>query len=145
MVETALAALQEAGRKGVSGRKILKFITHEFAVVNEEKARKYINKALVKGVQDGRLKQVAGAGAAGSFRLATVPVKEDAKKSAARKIQKNAKKVAAKKPQTKKAAPKKPAAKKPAVKKTPAKRPAAAAKAGKKFASVQRGQTRKMN
>merc|ERR1712186_17598 len=123
MVAAAIKALKE--RSGSSRQAILKYIIANNKVGDEKKAASRLKLALKKGVAGGALKQVKGAGAYGSFRLA----KEEPKPKAA----KVAKKPAAKKPAAKKAAAKKPAAKK-AAKKPAAKKPAAKKPAAKKAA-----------
>merc|ERR1712168_92591 len=117
MVAAAVKALKE--RTGSSRQAILKYILANYKVGDEKKAGLRLKIALKKGVASGALKQVKGAGASGSFKLA----KEEKVKKAP------AKKPAAKKAPAKKVA-KKPAAKKPAPKKV-AKKPAAK-KAAKK-------------
>merc|ERR1712002_1106114 len=115
MVAAAIKALKE--RSGSSRQAILKYIIANNKVGDEKKAASRLKLALKTGVAGGALKQVKGAGASGSFKLA----KEEPKPKAA----KVAKKPAAKKPAAKKAPAKKPAAKKPAAKKPAAKKPAA--------------------
>ena len=119
MVSAAIAALKD--RKGSSLPAIKKYVAATYKV-DIEKLAPFIRRFLKKAVADGKLTQVKGTGASGSFKLAKV---EKEKKP------KVAKKPAAKKPAAKKS-PKK-AAKKPAAKKakTPkkekkAKKPAAA-------------------
>ncbi|XP_068222773.1 histone H1-delta-like [Palaemon carinicauda] len=122
MIAAAVKSLKE--RNGSSRQAILKYIVANYKVGDEKKAGSRLKLALKKGVTSGALKQVKGAGASGSFKLAkedAKPVKKSAPKPAAKK---SPKKPAAKKP-AKKPAPKK-AAKKPAAKKA-AKKPAAAA------------------
>merc|ERR1712002_637202 len=102
MVAAAIKALKE--RSGSSRQAILKYIIANNKVGDEKKAASRLKLALKKGVAGGALKQVKGAGASGSFKLA----KEEPKPKAAKKPA--AKKAAAKKPAAKKAA-KKPAAK----------------------------------
>ncbi|XP_071533014.1 histone H1-like [Panulirus ornatus] len=123
MIAAALKSLKE--RSGSSRQAILKYITANYKVGDEKKAAVRLKLALKKLVASGTLKQVKGAGASGSFKLAK---KEDAK-PAKKPV---AKKAAAKKPAAKKAAAKKPAAKKAAAKK-PVKK-AAAKKPAKKAA-----------
>merc|ERR1712168_1054521 len=113
MVAAAVKALKE--RTGSSRQAILKYILANYKVGDEKKAGLRLKLALKKGVTSGALKQVKGAGASGSFKLA----KEEKVKKAP------AKKPAAKKAPAKKPAAKKAAAKKPAAKKAPAKKPAA--------------------
>merc|ERR1712168_1226704 len=116
MVAAAVKALKE--RTGSSRQAILKYILANYKVGDEKKAGLRLKLALKKGVTSGALKQVKGAGASGSFKLAK---EEKVKKPAVKKPA--VKKAAAKKPAAKKVA-KKPAAKKPAPKKV-AKKPAA--------------------
>ena len=120
MVSAAIAALKD--RKGSSLPAIKKYVAATYKV-DIEKLAPFIRRFLKKAVADGKLTQVKGTGASGSFKLAKV---EKEKKPKVAK-----KKPAAKKPAAKKS-PKK-AAKKPAAKKakTPkkekkAKKPAAA-------------------
>ncbi|XP_045592257.1 histone H1-delta [Procambarus clarkii] len=138
MIAAALKSLKE--RSGSSRQAILKYIVANYKVGDEKKAGVRLKLALKKGVTSGALKQVKGAGASGSFKLAKDDVKPVVKKPAVKKAavkKPAAKKAAVKKPAAKKAAAKKPAAKKvvkkPAVKKA-AKKPAAK-KAAKKPAA----------
>merc|ERR1712002_1128472 len=104
MTAAAVKALKE--RSGSSRQAILKYILANYKVADDKKAAARLRTALKKGVASGALKQVKGAGASGSFKIAKVEApkpKKVAKKPAAKK--------AAKKPAAKKAA------KKPAVKK----------------------------
>lgn len=139
MIQAAIAALKE--RNGSSRQAIIKYVTANYKV-SESSVSTYTKAALKRGVTDGTLKQVKGAGASGSFKLAEkpkvakpkkvkTPKKPVAKKPAAKKAAKKTpkkKKPAAKKPVVKAAAKKpvakKPAAKKPAAKKAPAKKAA---------------------
>ena len=123
MVPAAIAALKD--RKGSSLSAIKKYIAATYKV-DVVKLAPFIRRYLKKAVTDGKLNQVKGTGASGSFKLA---------KAAAEEKKPKAKKAATKKPAAKKAAKKSPkkAAKKPAAKKakTPkkekkAKKPAAA-------------------
>merc|ERR1712183_657462 len=109
MVAAAVKALKE--RTGSSRQAILKYILANYKVGDEKKAGLRLKLALKKGVLSGALKQVKGAGASGSFKLAK---EEKVKKAPAKKPA--AKKAAVKKPAAKKAAAKKPAAKKVAKK-----------------------------
>ncbi|KAK8720905.1 hypothetical protein OTU49_013038 [Cherax quadricarinatus] len=137
MIAAALKSLKE--RSGSSRQAILKYIVANYKVGDEKKAGVRLKLALKKGVTSGALKQVKGAGASGSFKLAKDDIKPVAKKPAAKKAaaKKPAAKKVAKKPAAKKAAAKKPAAKKaakkPAAKKA-AKKPAVK-KAAKKPAA----------
>ena len=124
MVNDAIAALKD--RKGSSLPAIKKYIAGNYKV-DVVKLAPFIRRYLKKAVTDGKLNQVKGSGASGSFKLAK-PAAEEKKPKAKKPA---AKKAVAKKPATKKS-PKK-AAKKPAAKKakTPkkekkAKKPAAA-------------------
>lgn len=142
MVQAAIAALKE--RNGSSRQAIIKYVTANFKV-SDSSVSTYTKAALKRGVTGGSLKQVKGAGASGSFKLAEkpkvvkakkvkTPKKPVAKKPAAKKAAKKTpkkKKPAAKKPVVK-AAAKKPVAKKPAAKKPVAKKAAPAKKAAKK-------------
>lgn len=126
MIAAAIGSLKE--RSGSSRQAILKYVTANYKV--SDSASTHVKLALKRGVAGGQLKQVKGAGASGSFKLAEKPkaVKKAVKKPAAKKpVAKKAKKPAAKKATPKKA--KKPAAKKATPKKT--KKPAAK-KAAKK-------------
>merc|ERR1712179_596199 len=108
MIVAAIKALKE--RKGSSKRTILKYIQKNYKVGDQASSR--LNIALRKLGKSGKLKQVKGVGARGSFKI---PKKE---KPAAKKGKKAAKKPAAKKAAKKpaaKTAAKKPAAKKPAA------------------------------
>lgn len=125
MVNAAITTLKD--RKGSSLAAIKKYVASTYKV-DAAKLAPFIRRYLKKAVEDGKLTQVKGTGASGSFKLAKVEKAEKPKKAA--------KKPAAKKPAAKKSpkkAAKKPAAKKPAAKKakTPkkekkAKKPAAA-------------------
>ena len=112
MVVAAITALKD--RKGSSLAAIKKYIAANYKV-DAAKLAPFVRRFLKKAVADGKLTQVKGTGASGSFKLAKVekPKKvkkpKAAKKPAAKKVKK------AKKPAAKKA--KKPAAKKPAAKK----------------------------
>ena len=109
MVNAAIAALKD--RKGSSLPAIKKYVAATYKV-DIEKLAPFVRRYLKKAVADGKLTQVKGTGASGSFKLAKV---EKEKKPKA------AKKPAAKKPAAKKS-PAKKAAKKPAKKaKTPKK------------------------
>lgn len=134
MIAQAIRELKE--RNGSSRQAILKYVVAENKLGDEKKAGVRVKLALRKQVQAGALKQVKGAGASGSFKLAE-DVKEAKAKPAKKKVAKKpaAKKAAAKKPAAKKAAKKpaaKKAAKKPAAKKA-VKKPAK--KAAKKPAA----------
>ena len=131
MAVAAVVALKE--RSGSSRQAILKYIVANYKV--SDSANTHLKQALKKGVTAGTLKQVKGAGASGSFKVAEKPkpakkavAKKPAAKKPAAKVAKKSpkKKAAAKKPAAKKATPKKKvAAKKPAAKKPAAKKPAA--------------------
>merc|ERR1711872_530394 len=121
MIVAAIKALKE--RSGSSKRNILKYIVANYKVGDQATIR--LNMALRKMGKAGKLKQVKGVGARGSFRI---PPKAPSGKPRGRPKSKKPK--AAKKPAKKankksaaKKAAKKPA-KKPAAKK-PAKKPAA--------------------
>ena len=115
MISTAIGALKE--RSGSSRQAILKYVTANYKV--SEYCSTHVKLALKRGVAGGVLKQVKGAGASGSFKLAEKLKKTPKKKVAAKKPASKKKKATpkkAKKPAAKKAA-KKPAAKKAAPKK----------------------------
>lgn len=122
MVTAAIKALKD--RKGSSLPAIKKYLSANYKV-DVGKLAPFIKKFLRSSVAAGKLVQVKGTGASGSFKL-----------SAAAKAEKpKTKKPAAKKPAAKKSpakakkpAAKKPAAKKPAAKKSPAKAKKPAAK-----------------
>ena len=123
MVLAAVAAIKE--RKGSSASAIKKYILANYKV-DEKKVNTFVKTTLKRLVVKGDLKQVKGAGANGSFKLAEKKVIK-AKKPAAKKVKKPVAKKATKSP--KKPAAKKAAVKKPAAKKAPAKpKKAAAAK-----------------
>jgi len=136
MIAAAIESLKE--RSGSSRQAIVKYVSANYKV--GDSANTHVKLALKRGVTSGVLKQVKGAGASGSFKLAEKPKKVVKKKPAAKKAAKKpAAKKAAKKPAAKKtpkkAAKKTPkkAAKKPAAKKaTPKKKPAAKKPAAKK-------------
>ena len=122
MVNSAITNLKD--RKGSSLAAIKKYIGSNYKV-DVAKLAPFIRRYLKKAVADGKLNQVKGSGASGSFKL------NKAAEEKPKKVKKAVKKPAAKKPAAKKT-PKK-AAKKPATKKakTPkkekkAKKPAAA-------------------
>ena len=139
MIAAAVGALKE--RSGSSRQAILKYINANYTV--GDNAATHVKLALKRMVVAGALKQVKGAGASGSFKLADKP-KKVKKVKAAKKTPKKAKKPAAKKPAAKKAKKtlgkkktpvKKAAVKKAAVvKKAPplGKKPVAPKKASKK-------------
>ena len=147
MIEAAITTLKE--RSGSSRQAITKYIKANYKVGDNADA--HIKLALKRNVAGGKLLQVKGTGASGSFKVAapvkkpkTVkPKKPAAKKPAAKKpAAKKAttpKKKAVKKTPKKKAAtkktPKKSATKKPAAKKTAAKKPAVKKAATKKTAA----------
>ena len=108
MVNAAITTLKD--RKGSSLAAIKKYVASTYKV-DAAKLAPFIRRYLKKAVVDGKLTQVKGSGASGSFKLAKVEKAEKPKKAV--------KKPAAKKPAAKKS-PKK-AAKKPAAKKTPKK------------------------
>ena len=134
LVKKAITALKEP--KGSSGAAIKK----QIAAGSVVKRNALVNRALIKGVQTGDLKQVKGSGANGSFRLdvakqqkaekgklqkakAAARKKEQADKAKASKAKKAAAAKANLKKATKKTAVKKPAAKKAAKPKKAAKKP----------------------
>merc|ERR1739838_912359 len=122
--EMVVAALTELkSRKGTSKQAIVKYITSTYKV--GDNAITHIKLTLKRMVVSGKLSQLSGVGASGSFKLnKPEPVKKAAaKKTVVKKVV--VKKSAVKKPAAKKAVPKKPAAaKKPVAKKsTPKKAP----------------------
>lgn len=143
MIKAAIGTLKE--RSGSSRQAILKYIQANYKVGDH--AANHLKQALKRLVAGGELKQVKGAGASGSFKIAVAePTKKTPKKAAAKKpaakkpAAKKAKKTVAKKAATPKkaaaakkvkkpVAAKKPAAKKPAAKK--AKKPVKKTKAKK--------------
>jgi len=123
MVDAAIKNLKE--RKGSSLVAIKKYINANYKA-DAAKLAPFIRRYLKKSVETGRLSQVKGTGASGSFRLNKDEKKtteKKAKKPAAKKAKKAKKPAAAKKAKT----PKK-AAKKAKTPKKAAKKPAAAAK-----------------
>ena len=103
MIAAAIGALKE--RSGSSRQAILKYVAANYKV--GDGANTHVKLALKRGVAGGALKQVKGAGASGSFKLAekakpakkVVKKKPAAKKPAAKKVAKKVtKKKAAKKP-----------------------------------------------
>ena len=135
MISAAVTALKD--RSGTSKQAIVKYIAANYKV--GDNANTHVKGALKRMVASGTLKQVKGAGASGSFKLAEKPKVVKKKKPAAKKpaAKKATPKKVAKKPAAKKATPKKakkPAAKKAAKKTTPkkAKKPAAKKPAAKK-------------
>ena len=138
MVNAAIRALKD--RKGSSLAAIKKYISVNYKA-DGQKLAPFIRRYLKKAVETGKLAQVKGTGASGSFRInkaektekTAKPAKKPtaakkAKKPAAKKV-KTPKKAAVKKAKTPKKAATKPAAKKAAPKpkkaKTPKKKPAA--------------------
>merc|ERR1712212_1068978 len=120
MVIAAIKALKE--RTGSSKRNILKYIQANYKLGDQASIR--LNIALRKLGKSGKLKQVKGVGARGSFKIPK-PSKDGPKKPRGRPKKAGAKKAAKKKPAAKKAAKKpaaKKAAKKPAAKKAAAKK-----------------------
>lgn len=145
MIEAAITTLKE--RSGSSRQAITKYIKANYKVGDNADA--HVKLALKRNVAGGKLVQVKGTGASGSFKVAAKPKvvkpkkpaaakKPAAKKPAAKKAT-TPKKKAVKKTPKKKAAtkktPKKSATKKPAAKKTAAKKPAAKKPAAKKAAT----------
>merc|ERR1711909_226801 len=105
---------------GIIKAAILKYIIANYKVGDEKKASVRVKLALRKLGAAGKLVQLKGTGASGSFKL---PKAEKVAKPAKKAVAKKPAKKAAKKPAAKKAA-KKPAAKK-AAKPAKAKKPAA--------------------
>ena len=121
--EMIVAAVTELkSRKGTSKQAIVKYITSSYKV--GDSATTHIKLALKRMVAGGKLSQVSGVGASGSFKLVKAePVKKAAlKKSSVKKVA--LKKSVVKKPAAKKAAPKKAVAKKPVAKKASPKKKA---------------------
>ena len=133
MVDAAIKNLKE--RKGSSLVAIKKYINANYKA-DAAKLAPFIRRYLKKSVETGRLSQVKGTGASGSFRLNKDEKKtteKKAKKPAAKKAKKAKKPAAAKKAKTPKKAAKKPAAAaKPKKAKTPKKKAAAKKTAAKK-------------
>merc|ERR1739838_890108 len=129
--EMIVAAVTELkSRKGTSKQAIVKYITSSYKV--GESSTTHIKLALKRMVAGGKLSQVSGVGASGSFKLVKAePVKKAAlKKSSVKKAA--PKKAVAKKPVAKKASPKK----KAPVKKVALKKKVAAKKPAKKTATA---------
>lgn len=106
MVVAAITALKD--RKGSSLAAIKKYIAANYKV-DVAKLAPFVRRFLKKAVADGKLAQVKGTGASGSFKLGKVEKVKKVKKPKAKKPAKKVKKVKAKKPAKK---VKKPAAKK---------------------------------
>ena len=119
MIVAAIGNLKE--KNGSSTQAIKKYIAANYNV-DMEKLATHIRKALVTGVEKGKLVQTKGKGAAGSFKLNASAQKADAKKAkeAAKKKAQKEKEAAKKKAQKEKAAAKKKAQKEKAKKKKPA-------------------------
>lgn len=115
MVDAAISSLKE--RKGSSLAAIKKYVAANFKV-DIVRLAPFIRKYLKKAVADGKLVQVKGTGASGSFKLSQAAKKEPKKKSPKKPKAKKDKKEKAKKPKAKKTPTKKPKAKK-----TPTKKP----------------------
>jgi len=113
MVLAAIGSLKE--RKGSSLAAIKKYIAANYKV-DIVRLAPFIRNCLKKCVADGKLVQVKGTGASGSFKLSPAAKKEPKKKSP--KKPKAKKDTKAKKPKAKKTPTKKPKAKK-----TPTKKP----------------------
>ena len=138
MVKAAIKALKE--RNGSSLPAIKKYIAANYKV-DAAKLAPFVRRFLKKAVADGKLTQVKGTGASGSFKLAKVekpkkvakpkakkPAAKKAKKPAAKKVKKAKKPAAKKEKKAKKpkaAKPKKPKAKKATKSPKKAKKPAA--------------------
>lgn len=132
MVNAAIAALKE--RKGSSLSAIKKYIAANYKV-DIVRLAPFVRKCLKKGVTDGKLVQVKGTGASGSFRLSQAAKKEPKVKKAKKpKAKKAVKPKKAKKPKAKKPKAKKPKAAKKAVKPKKAAKKPKAAKPAKKAA-----------
>ena len=128
MVDAAIKNLKE--RKGSSLSAIKKYINANYKA-DAAKLAPFIRRYLKKAVETGKLSQVKGTGASGSFRLSKdeKTTEKKAKKPAAKKAKKAKKPAAAKKVKTPKKAA---AAKKAKTPKKAAKKPAAAAAKPKK-------------
>ena len=129
MITAAIKNLKERG--GSSRQAILKYITSNYKV-DPAKAGTQVRLALKRSINSGKLKQVKGAGASGSFRLPVTEPKAKKKKTIKKKSA--AKKTAAtkvKKPKAKRKSPKK-AKKSPAAKKPVARKARKSPKKGKK-------------
>lgn len=128
MVNAAIRNLKE--RKGSSLAAIKKYISANYKA-DGQKLAPFIRRYLKKGVEAGKLSQVKGTGASGSFRLNKAEKAEKkVKKPAAAKKAKKPKKPAAAAATKKAKTPKKPA-KKPKTPKKAAKKPASAKKTAK--------------
>ena len=139
MVTAAITTLKD--RKGSSLSAIKKYVAATYKV-DAAKLAPFIRKFLKKAVADGKLTQVKGSGASGSFKLAKVEKVAKPKKAVKKPAAKKSPKKAAKKPAAKKAKkaktpkkekkakkpaaakPKKPKAKKAKTPKKAAKKPA---------------------
>lgn len=119
MVSAAVAALKD--RKGSSLPAIKKYIAATYKV-DVAKLAPFIRRFLKKAVADGKLTQVKGSGASGSFKLAKAAAPE---KKVKKVVKKSPKKVA-KKPAAKKTPVKKAKKAKTPKKEKKAKKPAAA-------------------
>ena len=131
MVTAAIKNLKD--RKGSSLAAIKKYISANYKC-DVAKLAPFIRKFLKKAVADGKLTQVKGTGASGSFKVAASAKAEKPKKKAVKKPKKTAAKKAKKPAGEKKA--KKPAAKK-------AKSPKKAAKHQRRQRSQQQKRLRK--
>merc|ERR1719481_1722422 len=100
MIVAAIKELKE--RTGSSRQAVLKYILAKYKVGDEKKAAVRVKIALKKAVSAGTLKQVKGAGASGSFKIAKEEKSAAAKKAAPKKKAATPKKKAA----AKKSAPK---------------------------------------
>lgn len=124
MVKTALKELKD--RKGSSLAAIKKHIAANNKVSDVSKLAPFIKKFLKKAVEDGKLLQVKGTGASGSFKINKAAEEKPKKPKAAPK-----KKVEPKKKPAKKDAPKKKKAVTPKKKAAAPKKAAASKKASK--------------
>jgi len=108
MVKEALVALQ-APRSGVSRHPIIKYIIETYQL-DEKVVNKHVKSALKEAVEAGKIIQVTGVGATGSFKLSSDLKKEEQKaaKAAEKKVDKENAEPVVKKTKT---AVKKPAAK----------------------------------
>ena len=113
MVNAAITSLKD--RKGSSLAAIKKYLASTYKV-DTVKLAPFIRRYLKKAVADGKLNQVKGSGASGSFKIAKTAAEDKPKKVTKAKKPAVAKKPAATKKSATKKSPKK-ATKKPAAKK----------------------------
>ena len=132
------AVADDKGRRGTSLWAIKKFLGGKGLPVKEAAVNRRINKVVVKLVDEGKLVQVRGRGASGSFKIPKLAKLTKAAPKPAKLAKKAAKKtpVKVRKPAVKKLVKKKTAAKKTTTKKSPKKaaKKSAAKKSVKKLA-----------